>query len=200
MSVVSAQDLVPAAYAEEEDVEIRDDFDYDLRQLYAYDPHPVDVSSFSKKQIDDSAEVIAQQLINQLFRLPVEKTETGPLVRDVRPCILYHHTELVFQAKLPSFCAVVLPREKPPPKAKEETKWEKFAREKGITNKKKSKMVWDEVKQEWAPRFGYKRANDKETSFIQLKPGQDASDDLFLTGKKANRQKNLAQKQANEVS
>jgi regulator of ribosome biosynthesis len=106
------------------------------------------------------------------------------------------------QAQLPSYCTILLPREKPPPKPKEETKWEKFAREKGITNKKKSKMVWDEEKQEWAPRFGYKRAKDDSKSFIELKPGQenDLSDDMFASTRKANRMKNKASQMANEVS
>ena len=49
-----------------------------------------------------------------------------------------------------------------------ETKWEKFAREKGIQNKKKSRMVWDETRQEWAPRWGYKRANDDNIGIVEL--------------------------------
>lgn len=41
-----------------------------------------------------------------------------------------------------------------------ETKWDRFAREKGITGKKRSRMVWDNDMKEWRPRHGYKRAND----------------------------------------
>ena len=37
-----------------------------------------------------------------------------------------------------------LPREKPVPKEKQLTKWEKYAKEKGITKRKKTKSVWDE--------------------------------------------------------
>jgi regulator of ribosome biosynthesis len=37
-----------------------------------------------------------------------------------------------------------LPRAKPVPKAKELTKWEKYAKEKGITKRKKANAEWDE--------------------------------------------------------
>jgi regulator of ribosome biosynthesis len=49
-----------------------------------------------------------------------------------------------------------LPREKPLPKPKEETRWEKFAKEKGIVKRKRERMVFDETAQEWKPRFGFK--------------------------------------------
>ena len=65
-----------------------------------------------------------------------------------------------------------LPREKPVPKPKEPTKWEAFARKKGIGKfggvrkgqegeGRAGKMVWDEEKREWVPRYGYKGANKK---------------------------------------
>jgi regulator of ribosome biosynthesis len=47
-------------------------------------------------------------------------------------------------AKLPA-PTFLLPREKPLPKVKPLTKWQKFAREKGISRKKKSKLNWDET-------------------------------------------------------
>ena len=37
---------------------------------------------------------------------------------------------------------------------------QKFAREKGIQKKKKSKLVWDETTQGWSRRWGYKSAKD----------------------------------------
>ena len=45
-----------------------------------------------------------------------------------------------------------MPVPKPP------TKWEQYAKEKGIVKKKKPKLVWDDVVKEWIPRFGYKKA------------------------------------------
>jgi hypothetical protein len=39
------------------------------------------------------------------------------------------------------------------------TKWEKFAKEKGISHRKREKAVWDEEKQEWVNRWGWKGKN-----------------------------------------
>lgn len=49
-----------------------------------------------------------------------------------------------------------LPRAKPVPKAKPLTRWQQFALAKGITKKKKDRMVWDEAAGEFKPRWGYK--------------------------------------------
>ena len=53
-----------------------------------------------------------------------------------------------------------MPREKPLPKPKEPTKWELFAKKKGIAPKAKDgKLVFDEATKEWVPKWGYKGAN-----------------------------------------
>jgi regulator of ribosome biosynthesis len=51
---------------------------------------------------------------------------------------------IVVKLPTPTF---VLPREKPLPRPKPLTKWQKYAREKGITRTKKSKLNWDETLQ-----------------------------------------------------
>ena len=58
-------------------------------------------------------------------------------------------------------CTTPLPREKHLPAPKQETKWEKFAKKKGIKDKKRGegKMVYDEAKGEWVPKWGYKGKN-----------------------------------------
>lgn len=48
----------------------------------------------------------------------------------------------------------MLPREKPLPKPKPLTKWERFANAKGISHVKKDKKVWDDERQEWVARWG----------------------------------------------
>jgi hypothetical protein len=49
----------------------------------------------------------------------------------------------------------VLPREKPIPKQKELTKWERFRLEKGIQAKgKRSALVFDPISKDYVPRFG----------------------------------------------
>ena len=40
-----------------------------------------------------------------------------------------------------------------------ETKWEQFAREKGIVKRKRSKLVFDETSGEWVRRFGFNKAS-----------------------------------------
>lgn len=54
-----------------------------------------------------------------------------------------------------------LPREKRVPAEKQATTWEKFAAKKGIKDKKRGegKVVFDEAKGEWVPKWGYKGRN-----------------------------------------
>lgn len=61
-----------------------------------------------------------------------------------------------------------LPREKPLPKAKEKTTWEKFAEKKGIRDKKRGegKMEFDGEKGEWVPKWGYKGKGGGEEEWI----------------------------------
>ena len=56
-----------------------------------------------------------------------------------------------------------LPREKPLPRPKEKTRWERFAEKKGITKDRRGEVggnkVYDEEKGEWVPKYGYKGRN-----------------------------------------
>ena len=93
-----------------------------------------------------------QALINALFTLPTQKTSDGPL------------------ALLPSI-ETALPRAKPLPKPKPPTKWEQFAKARGIQKTKKDKKVWDEEKQDWVDRWGRKGKNkEKEEQWITEVP------------------------------
>ena len=47
-----------------------------------------------------------------------------------------------------------LPRSLPIPKPKPMTKWEKYKKEKGITQRKRSRMVYSEIAKDWVPRWG----------------------------------------------
>ena len=55
-----------------------------------------------------------------------------------------------------------LPREKPLPKPKAPTKWEAYAKSKGIVKRKRSARVWDEEQGEWRGRHGYRRVGDPD--------------------------------------
>ena len=88
-----------------------------------------------------------QFMINHLFELPTENSEVGPIV-------LSYKNVNISQATLPARVTKI-PREKPIPK-KVETKWEKYAKMKGIKKHKRERMVYDKDAQEWRPRWGYK--------------------------------------------
>ena len=64
--------------------------------------------------------------MNKIWELPTEKVEEA----------------IVVKLQAPTF---TLPREKPLPKPKPLTKWQKYAQEKGITKTKKSKLTWDQT-------------------------------------------------------
>merc|ERR1712098_123461 len=76
----------------------------------------------------------------------------------------------------------ILPREKPVPKPKMMTKWEKYAKEKGIEKKKKKdRLVWDDVVSKWVPQFGYKKAQAEADMnwMIPLKQNADPTEDPY---------------------
>lgn len=84
-----------------------------------------------------------QTLVASLFSLPITSSEDGPVAQLPPP-------------------TTQLPRAKPLPKPKPLTKWEQFAKAKGIQHSKKDKKAWDEERQEWVERWGWKGANKKE--------------------------------------
>jgi len=53
-----------------------------------------------------------------------------------------------------------LPREKPLPQPAPPTRWEAYAKSKGIVKRKRSARVFDEEAGEWRGRHGYRRAGD----------------------------------------
>jgi len=70
------------------------------------------------------------------------------------------------------------------------TKWEEYAKGKGILNKKKSRMVWDEASQEYKPRWGYKRANDETKQWcIEVPDNADPMEDQFAKRKEAKKER-----------
>jgi len=104
-----------------------------------------------------------QILVNAIWSLPTERVEE------------------VIVAKFPP-PTTKLPREKPLPKPKEMTKWEKYAAEKGIVKKKKKdRLAWDDVVQKWVPLYGYKKVKvDEEKNWcIPLSGNADPDEDPF---------------------
>jgi regulator of ribosome biosynthesis len=143
---------------EENREDLVDDLKYDVFNLTAYNYHELQgLNTKNREQIiKDSSTRTTQLLISKLFSCPTEITDIGPV------------------ALLPNE-NTNLPREKRIPEPKPETKWEKFAKEKGIMNKKRERMVFDEESQEYKPRFGYKRANNTldDIPIVEVKHGGD---------------------------
>jgi len=117
--------------------------------------HLITLSLYSENTdhwIEQSARDSTQKLIGALFSLPTTSSPDGPL------------------AILPP-AVFLLPREKPLPKLKEPTKWEKFAAAKGIKKIRREKKIWDEEKQEWVQRWGWKGKNkETETQWLHEVP------------------------------
>lgn len=169
--------------------DVVDDLTYDVYNLMAADYHALPINSDTKQQqrdkiIKENATRATQLLVDRLFNLPSEMTEVGPV------------------ALLPSE-KQVLPREKRVPEPKPETRWEKFAKEKGIKKKKRERMIFDEDTQEYRPRYGYKRAKSgiEETPIVEVKHGADPYADPWAEAraeKKERVQKNTMQQFKNQ--
>ncbi|CDW57558.1 ribosome biogenesis regulatory protein [Trichuris trichiura] len=83
-----------------------------------------------------------------------------------------------------------LPREKPVPKMKPPTKWEEYAKLKGIQRRKKSRMVWVQEANEWRPRWGYKRANDDTKDWlIEISDKDNPVEDYFAERMEAKKER-----------
>lgn len=86
-----------------------------------------------------------------------------------------------YEVSLPSKTTVV-PRFKVLPSEKMLSKWQKFAKEKGIQKKKRSRMVYDETQEDYVPRWGaysIKHNQRKGQAIMEVQRGQDPNVDLF---------------------
>ncbi|GMR32785.1 hypothetical protein PMAYCL1PPCAC_02980 [Pristionchus mayeri] len=74
-----------------------------------------------------------------------------------------------------------LPREKPIPEKRAPTKWEEYAKLKGIAPRKhRGNKVFDEASGEWKPRWGYRRGNDNTKDWCIEVPENRGDDvDMF---------------------
>eukprot|EP00834_Sanchytrium_tribonematis_P003344 NODE_126_length_17250_cov_2.558743.p11 type:complete len:225 gc:universal NODE_126_length_17250_cov_2.558743:1918-2592(+) len=107
-----------------------------------------------------------QLLINQLFQADRTTDEDG------------------IYAQLPKV-VTVLPREKPLPKPRTLTTWEKFAKKKCIIKKKNSAVVLDEETNEYKPRYGRKSKANEVPWIIEGKMNDEIDADPYADKKKA---------------
>ena len=166
MSSVAAKVLEEAARAESLLASTSVDkplaLDLDLGNMLAIDNNQLETDQSSESLLT-LARDNTQLLLNAIWDLETVKVED------------------VVTAKFPP-PTYILPREKPVPKPKPMTKWEKYAKEKGIVNKKKKdRLVWDDVVQKWIPQFGYKKAQAEADKnwMIPVKHNNDPNEDPY---------------------
>ncbi|XP_063241991.1 ribosome biogenesis regulatory protein homolog [Bacillus rossius redtenbacheri] len=143
------------------------DLEYDLGSLLALDPNDLDLKALrSGSGTDEYLRGLArdntQLLLNQIWELPSERVDEAIVVRLPPP-------------------TTVLPRENPVPKPRPPTKWQRFAREKGIQKKKRANLTWDDALKKWVPNHGYQRAlADKQKNWVmEVPPSSDPLQDQF---------------------
>ena len=123
--------------------------DFDLGHLMAVTTTGEEENAAATaKALLASATADVQALLGELFQLPsVTLDGDGSGAGDVAQS----GSSMFVQLPKPEF---KLPRAQPPPEPKPETKWEKFAKEKGIVKRKRDRMVWDEKHKEFRPEMG----------------------------------------------
>ncbi|KAI4979452.1 hypothetical protein ZWY2020_016205 [Hordeum vulgare] len=145
-------------------------FEVDLGHLMAYDPsHHLDAAASSRSELRGEclrkATELAQAVANALFSLPATEGRDGPVVRLPPPTNR-------------------LPREKHLPRPQPPTKWEQFAKSKGIIKHKKNKRAWDEQTNSWKRTYGYDRVNDdRDVPIIEAKLTDEPGVDPFAQRK-----------------
>ncbi|KAJ4844619.1 hypothetical protein Tsubulata_023445 [Turnera subulata] len=141
-------------------------YEVDLGNLTAFDPlHNFSSAPSSREELVSECirkgTELVQEIADYLFNLPSTEDVDGPIVKLPPP-------------------STKLPREKPLPKPKPPTKWELFAKAKGIQKKKKDKVVWDEQTETWKRRYGYDRVNDdNDVPIIEAKMTDEPGEDPF---------------------
>ena len=156
--------------------EKEDDLQYCLVNLTAVDVHPLDIDKLNSEREEYLKKVgreNAQLLVNKLFELPGE----GVMV------------------ELPDMEEIRIPREKPLPKERPPTKWEKFAKVKGIFKRKREALAWDEETESWRPRLGHKAPGREKMAdwVVEVPSNQKLEGDPFE--EKKNKKKEAREKQ-----
>ncbi|KAH9036361.1 ribosome biogenesis regulatory protein-domain-containing protein [Lactarius pseudohatsudake] len=135
--------------------------DTDAGFLTVTDPSVIDKESYDHDReayLQSTARDGIQHLLAALFSLPTLPSPEGPLAQLPPP-------------------TTQLPRAKPLPKPKPPTKWQRFARAKGISSQRRDKKIWDDERQAWVPRWGWKGKNrDEETQWLHEVPANADAD------------------------
>uniref|UniRef100_G3NEY2 Ribosome biogenesis regulatory protein n=1 Tax=Gasterosteus aculeatus aculeatus TaxID=481459 RepID=G3NEY2_GASAC len=141
------------------------DLEFDIGNLLAIDKNRIESRDFREQKKEDFLRSLArdntQLLVNEIWKQPSERVDEAIVTKLPEP-------------------VTALPREKPPPKPRAPTKWEEFAKLKGIQKRKKTNLVWDETAKDWRRRWGYQRAKDDTKEWlIEVPVTADPNEDQF---------------------
>ncbi|XP_054012425.1 ribosome biogenesis regulatory protein homolog [Hylaeus anthracinus] len=149
----------------------------DVGSLLAFDYNTLNIKELKsqpEQHLKNLTRDNVQILINKIWELPTERIDE------------------VIVAKLPK-PEYVLPRSREIPKPKPLTKWQQFAKQKGITSNKKnkSKLKWDDELKKWIPKFGYKRSKAEEQKewLVEVNNENKAMEDSFTVAKAAKQER-----------
>ncbi|CAL2046001.1 hypothetical protein CAEBREN_25604 [Caenorhabditis brenneri] len=142
----------------------------DLGNLLFIDREPI--QGDASEGLEERARKNTQLLFNNIWQLEQKRVDEAITV--TLPAATYR-----------------LPREKKLPEKKEPTKWEKYAKEKGIEKRKKDKKVFDEATKEWKPTYGYRRGNDDTKDWLIEIPdnAEDPNKDFFAERKEKKKER-----------
>ncbi|PAV89021.1 hypothetical protein WR25_14960 [Diploscapter pachys] len=137
--------------------EVQKDVDpmVDVGNLLLIDRQPVTSDS---DELKDRARNNTQLLLNAIWQL--ERQQVEDAVVAILPAPTYR-----------------LPREKIIPQPRQPTKWELYAKAKGIKKRTKDKKKFDDLTGEWKPTYGYRRGNDSTKDWVIEIP-QNAADPM----------------------
>ncbi|KAF8386714.1 rrbs-1 [Pristionchus pacificus] len=83
-----------------------------------------------------------------------------------------------------------LPREKPIPEKRAATRWEEYAKLKGIAPRKhRNKKVYDEESGEWKPRYGYRSKDNTKEWCIEVPENRGEDADMFAEKREAKKER-----------
>ncbi|KAF8313273.1 RRS1-domain-containing protein [Clavulina sp. PMI_390] len=182
---MDVSDIISSQSSQQNGTEVEREIplEIDAGLLLVTDLNPIDPELYkvdTESYLHQNARDGVQSLLNTLFSLPVSSSEDGPLASLPKPTTL-------------------LPRAKPLPQPKPQTKWEQFAAAKGINKTKKDKKMWDEERQEWVDRWGKGGKNrEKEEQWIHEVPDDAPNDYNPATAAKAERKQRIAKNEAQQ--
>jgi len=173
------QHIITKADEEIKSVEVHKpiDLEYDVGNLLVTDKNNLD--EIILRSASDRDEYLSslvrdgiQALMLKIWDLPTQKIDNQIFATLPKPTLR-------------------VPREKKAPKGKAVTKWEQYARDKGIQRKKKKKKVWDETLKRWVPRWGMRKNQaEKEKNWVMEVPvTSDPYEDQFAKAADAKKER-----------